>query len=68
VTEAEAMKLGAKEVEAASTGPDRSNAKGQLVGSVRMRITYARPNGYEVRLADMTCVVDRNGKIVDVHV
>ena len=68
MTEAEAMKLGAKDVEAASAGPDRPNAKGQFVGPVRMRITYARPNGYEVRLADMTCVVDRNGKIVDAHV
>lgn len=65
---AEAQKLGAKEIEAVSAGPDRPNAKGGFVGPVRMRITYARPDGYEVRLADMTCVVDRRGKIVDAHV
>ncbi len=67
VAQAEAMKLGAREIEAVSAGPDRRN-KGQFVGPVRMRITYARPTGYEVRLADMTCVVDAKGKIVDAFV
>jgi len=64
----EAQKLGAREIEAVSAGPDRPNGKGGFVGPVRMRITYARPDGYEVRLADMTCVVDRSGRIVDAHV
>jgi hypothetical protein len=64
----EAQKLGAREIEAVSAGPDRSNGKGGFVGPVRLRITYARPNGYEVRLADMTCVVDSRGRIVDAHV
>ena len=64
----EAQKLGAREIEAVSAGPDWPNGKGGFVGPVRMRITYARPDGYEVRLADMTCVVDRSGRIVDAHV
>lgn len=62
---AEAEKLGAREVEAASAGPDRRNEKGQFVGPVRVRITYVRAMGYEVREANMTCVVDQTGKIVD---
>ena len=62
---AEASRLGAREVEAASAGPDRMNEKGQFVGPVRVRITYARATGFEVREANMTCVVDQNGKIVD---
>ena len=68
VAQAEAVKLGAREIEAVSAGADRRNNKGQFVGPVCMRITYARPTGYEVRLADMTCVVDAKGKIVDAFV
>ena len=66
--QSEAMRLGAHKVEAVSAGPDRRNDKGQFVGPVRMRITYVRPTGYEVRLADMTCIVDAEGKIVDAFV
>jgi len=66
--QSEAMRLGAHKVEAASAGPDRRNDKGQFVGPVRMRITYARVTGYEVRLANMTCIVDAEGKIVDAFV
>lgn len=65
VVKAEAEKLGAREVEAASAGPDRRNEKGQFVGPVRVRITYVGATGYEVREANMTCVVDQYGKIVD---
>lgn len=61
----EAAKIGAREVEAVSAGPHRRDAKGRYVGPVHMRITYARLGGYEVREATMTCLVDRNGKIVD---
>ena len=66
--QSEAVRLGARKVEAVSAGPDRRNDKGQFVGPVRMRITYARPTGYEVRSANMTCIVDAEGKIVDAFV
>ena len=65
VVESEAQKIGAREVEAVSAGRHRLNGKGQYVAPVLMRITYARPDGYEVRQARMTCIVDRQGKIVD---
>ncbi len=65
VVESEASKIGAREVEAASAGPHRRNRRGQYEGPVRMRITYATSNGFEVREATMTCIVDARGKIVD---
>lgn len=65
VVESEASKIGARTVEAASAGPHRRNRRGQYEGPVRMRITYATQNGYEVREATMTCIVDAGGKIVD---
>jgi len=65
VVQSEAERLGAREVEAVSAGPHRRNGKGQYVAPVRMRITYVRPDGYEVRLATMTCIVDRRNRIVD---
>ena len=62
---AEAVKLGARNIEAASAGPEHVNAKRQCVGPVRMRITYDKPvSGYEVREATLTCVVDRKGKLI----
>ena len=61
---AEAEKLGAREVEAVSAGPDQRNDKGQLVGPMRVRIIYAHGLGFDVRDATMTCVVDRHGKVV----
>jgi hypothetical protein len=61
---AEAGKLGARSVEAVSAGPEQRNPKGQTVGPVRVRITYERVGGYEVREATMRCVVDRSGKVV----
>jgi hypothetical protein len=30
-----------------------------------MRITYARPDGHEVRLSTMTCAVDRRNRVID---
>lgn len=65
VVESEASKIGAREVEAASAGQHRRNRKGQYEAPVRMRITYATSNGFEVREATMTCIVDASGKIVD---
>lgn len=65
VVSGEAVKVGAKEIEAVSAGPDQREAGGKHVGLVRVRITYARPSGLEVREATMTCIVDRKGKIVD---
>jgi hypothetical protein len=65
VVESEAMKIGARTVEAASAGPHRRNAQGHYAAPVRMRITYAMPGGFEVREATMTCIVDARGNIVD---
>lgn len=63
---AEAVKLGARNIEAVSAGPEHVNAKRQFVGPVRMRITYDKPmSGYEVREATLTCVVDPKGKLID---
>lgn len=64
----EAVKLGAREVEAVSAGPHRRDRQGRYVGRVTMRITYARPSGYEVRMATLTCIVDRRGAIIDAFV
>lgn len=65
VVESEASKIGAREVEAVSAGPHRRNRRGQYEGPVHMRITYATTNGFEVREATMTCIVDGRGRIVD---
>ncbi len=65
VVASEARKDGAKQVEAASAGPDHVNAKGHYVGNVLFRVNYLRHHHYEVRQAMLTCVVDRNLKIVD---
>jgi len=65
VVESEAAKIGAREVEAVSAGPHRRNRQGQYEGPVRMRIIYATSNGFEVRQATMTCIVDARGRIVD---
>jgi hypothetical protein len=61
----EAEKLGARTVEAVSAGPHRRNLKGEWVAPVRMQVTYARPDGLEVKEATMTCIVDRENKIVE---
>jgi hypothetical protein len=60
-----AKKDGAKQVEAASAGPDHVNAKGHYVGNVLFRINYHRHHAFEVRQAMLVCVVDRHLKIVD---
>jgi hypothetical protein len=61
----EAAKLGARDIEAVSAGPERRNEKGQFVGPVRLRITYYKLlGGYEVREATLTCIVDPEGKFV----
>src|SRR4051812_42683260 len=62
--QAEAGKLGARSSEAVSAGPEQRNRQGQTVGPVRVRITYERLGGYEVREATMRCVVDRSAKVV----
>ena len=54
----------ARSVEAVSSGPEQRNPQGQTVGPVRVRITYERLGGYEVREATMRCVVDGSGKVV----
>ncbi len=65
VVTVEARKIGATEVEVVSAGPHRTGRDGRSAGPVDIRITYARPGGYEVRIARMTCIVDRRGGIVD---
>ena len=63
----EAVKAGAKEVEAVSAGPDKVDRKGSYFAPVLFRLTYNRPFAYEVRQATMICVVDRKGSIVDAY-
>jgi hypothetical protein len=63
--EAEAVRLGAAQVEAASAGPERRSRDGTVAGPVDVRITYARSGGYEVRTSRLTCVVDREGRVVE---
>jgi hypothetical protein len=65
--EQEAVKLGAREVEAVSAGPEDQDDQGQIFGPVAMRIVYDVPGGYEVRLARLTCVVNRRGEILDAY-
>ena len=62
-----AARYGGRQVEAASAGPDHLDARGDYVGPVLIRINYRRPWGYDVREAVLTCVVDRNDKIVDAY-
>ena len=64
----EASKAGAKDVEAASAGPDKADKKGDYFAPVLFRITYDRPMVYEVRQALMICVVNRKGGIVDAYI
>jgi len=61
---AQAAKRGAREIEAVSAGPERLNEQGQVVGRVRIRLTYERSGSYEVTEATVTCVVDQTGKIL----
>ncbi|MDB5642711.1 MAG: hypothetical protein JWN07_2028 [Hyphomicrobiales bacterium] len=63
--ESEAVKLGAKQVEAVSAGEEHRDRNRNFVAPVLMRVTYAKPVGYEVRQARLTCTVDAAGKIVD---
>lgn len=61
----EAEKLGARSIEAVSAGPHRRNRNRERVAPVRMRIIYPRPDGAEVKVATMTCVMNREGRIVN---
>jgi hypothetical protein len=63
----EAEKLGARQVEAASAGRERIDAKGNYVAPVLIRVNYLRGGRYEVREAVLTCIVDHNEKIVDAY-
>ena len=64
----EAIKAGAKEVEAVSAGPDKVDRKGEYFAPVLFRLTYDLPFAYEVREATLICVVDRRGGIVDAYI
>lgn len=63
----EAVKVGAREVEAVSAGTEQPDRKGRYVAPVRVRIIYDRANGLEVRESIMSCVVDAKQRIVDVY-
>jgi hypothetical protein len=60
--EREARRMGAVQVEAASAGPERRAEVG-LAAPVRVRVLYGRPDGYEVREAALTCILDRRGRV-----
>jgi hypothetical protein len=57
------MQIGGAVIEAVSAGRERVDTKGQVVGPVRMRITYRKVTGsysiYEVREATVSCTLDR---------
>jgi hypothetical protein len=61
----EAVKIGAREIEAVSAGPERLAGSGHFEAPVLMRVTYPKFMGYEVRLSTLTCIVDRKGGIVN---
>ena len=63
----EAIKAGARDVEAVSAGAEHVDRKGHYFAPVKMRITYSSLGIYEVREATLTCIVDRQGKIVDAY-
>ncbi len=65
MVQVEAKRLGARALEAVSAGPHRRNLKGEWVAPVRIRVTYARPDGLEVKEATMTCIVDGENRIVN---
>ena len=64
----EAIRLGAREIEAVSAGRERPTASRNFVAPVRFRISYRRRRGYEVRLSVLTCVVTRKGRLLDAFV
>jgi hypothetical protein len=61
------VQIGGTDIEAVSAGRERVDTRGQVVGPVRMRITYRKVTGsyslYEVREATVSCTVDREGKV-----
>lgn len=65
--QSEAVKVGAKEVEAVSAGPEQRDRKGNYFAPVHVRVTYARPTGLEVRESTLTCIVDAKLRIVDAY-
>ncbi|WP_375457897.1 hypothetical protein [uncultured Enterovirga sp.] len=64
---AEASKLGATTIEAASAGRQGVDRQGRATAPVRMRITYPNLMGFEVREAVMICTIDRRGTILEVR-
>ncbi len=63
----EAVKLGARYVEAVSAGPEKTTNRGQLVGPVRIRLIYDKGlNVSEVRQAKVTCVMSPDGRVTSV--
>ncbi len=61
----EASKIGAKDVEAVSAGSHQRGPKGEYFAPVHMRVTYAMLGVYEVRETNITCIISKQGKIVD---
>jgi hypothetical protein len=59
-----AAALGAVRVEVVSAGPDRAGAGGSIEGPIETRILYTGPHALEVRHATLTCVVDRQGRVL----
>ena len=62
---AEAAKLGATSIEAASAGRETVDRQGRATGMVLIRVVYAGFFNTEVREAVMTCTTDRRGAIVE---
>ena len=64
----EAAKLGAREVEAVSAGPEHLTTSRKFVAPVKFRITYKTRKAYEVRISVLSCVVSRRNKLLNAYV
>lgn len=64
----EAAKQGAKEIDAASAGPEQITPDGNVKAPVLIRVVYPRARGYDVRVSTMTCITKPDASIVDAFV
>lgn len=62
--EVQARQLGALWVEAALAGPE-VRTRSTTTAPVFVRVLYRQANGHEVRQAQVSCTIDRSGRLVD---
>ena len=64
----EALRFGAREVEAVSAGREHVTTARRFVAPVKFRVTYKTRRAYEVRISILTCVVNRRSKLLNAYV